>query len=316
LVFCRLIFFYIYYNLILANHIFYNYITFGERLFYDLFYGQKYIPAASLSMLTIISFVGLGAGIYFGISFDEFVKNIKNKIKYKEKKEETEKEEKLSERTLLVINKNSKMIVKSFKGFPDDVLDDLIDGIANWFKLRNVKGVQKFMVFSTEDYGFAAEYVEGKNLREYITMKGGKLSPEKAACICLKIAMILKDCLEHEIIHRDLKPENIIITNNEEIMIVDWEFSTKLGIKPKTFMGTLLYAPKDEIVTDRYDVYSLGKILYLMITGRIEETRTVSIENKEIKALIEKMLSNDPMKRPSMDDIINSLNKICQKQPK
>jgi hypothetical protein len=57
------------------------YVGYNIVLALALFRGQANIPVASLSMLSIISLIGLVASIYFGISFDKFVKNIKNKRK-------------------------------------------------------------------------------------------------------------------------------------------------------------------------------------------------------------------------------------------
>jgi hypothetical protein len=59
------------------------YVGYNIVLALALFRGQGNIPVASLSMLSVISLIGLVASIYFGISLDKFVKNIKNKRKGK-----------------------------------------------------------------------------------------------------------------------------------------------------------------------------------------------------------------------------------------
>jgi hypothetical protein len=59
------------------------YVGYNIVLALALFRGQANIPAASLFLLSITSLIGLVASIYFGISFDKFVKNIKNKRKGK-----------------------------------------------------------------------------------------------------------------------------------------------------------------------------------------------------------------------------------------
>jgi len=156
------------------------------------------------------------------------------------------------------------------------------------------------------------EYVEGRNLREFIVEKGGRLSEQEASCIALKIAGVLKKALNRGVVHRDLKPENIIVSKKGDIWVTDWEYSVKLGDEPKAWVGTVPYAPQDEAVTDKYDVYSLGIILQEMITGRSDPRATITVKNRELGDLMKKMKEVKPENRASIDEVIEVLGKICK----
>ena len=206
----------------------------------------------------------------------------------------------------------SSTVKKCFKGLSSDVLEDVVNGIANWLLLRDIRGVPKFIRYDADRMCIHVEYVEGANLREFILGKGGRLSEQEASCIALKIARVLKEALNRGIVHRDLKPENVIVSKNGDIWVIDWEYSVKLKAEQKAWVGTIPYAPQDRAVTNKYDVYSLGIILQEMTTGRSDPRATARFQNTELGDLIKKMKEIEPESRASMDEVIEVLNKICE----
>jgi hypothetical protein len=260
-------------------------------------------PLGSVAIFTVLSSAGSAASMYSGIEIEVVRRRIE---------EEKLKVRRINERTFLLIEDDRRLVGKRFKGFSEDVLDDVLSGVANWLRLREVEGVQRLVRLDADEMCVFAQYVEGKSLREYVAERGGMLSEEDAACICLKIAMVLKEALSRGIVHRDLKPENVIISQSGDVTVVDWEFSMRLDAKPKTSIGTLPYAPPEgKILTEKYDVYSLGVMLQEMLTGKPYGVTLPTLKNENLKKLLEEMTSLDPRSRASIDKVIESLRQIC-----
>jgi predicted Ser/Thr protein kinase len=222
---------------------------------------------------------------------------------------------KIGTNTYIVTEDGRKLIKKDFKDYARNVLEDVMHGVTNWLQLRNIRGVPKLLKFDNENMCIFAEYIEGVNLREFIKKKGGKLKEEEASYYALKIAEIIKDVWESKkIVHRDLKPDNIIISWDEEVYIIDWEYSVKEGYKPNSSVGLKAYTPPEEDVSETYDVYSLGIILQEMITGTNYPliSFTTIIENQELQKLIRDMKNFNPKERPSIDEVVNRLRNITQ----
>jgi serine/threonine protein kinase len=260
-------------------------------------------PISSI-ISVFLSFAGVAASIYFG---RELGREVEEKRRKNEKKIKIKR---INERTFLMIKNSKKLVKKCFKGFSEDILDDVISGVSNWFQLREVKGVQQLVAFNVRDMCVFAEYIEGENLRTLL--RDSALSERDAVDICLKIAMVLEKVLNRNIVHRDLKPENVIISKSGEITIIDWEFSTRLDTKPpKTVVGTLPYVPPEGIgkLTEKYDIYSLGIMLREMLTGSPYRT-TFILKNEDLKKLVENMTYHEPERRVSLDKVIESLRRI------
>ncbi len=128
-------------------------------------------------------------------------------------------------------------------------------------------------------YYMALEYVEGRNLREYLEKKG---PPEilLALSIMRQVASALQRASELGIIHRDIKPENILLTRKGEAKVADFGLSrcfaddaqplnlTQAGVS----MGTPLYMSPEQVeckpLDQRTDIYSFGVTCYHMLSGQ------------------------------------------------
>jgi predicted Ser/Thr protein kinase len=121
------------------------------------------------------------------------------------------------------------------------------------------------------------EFVDGVNLRQ--AMKAGRFTPEQALAIVPPICEALQYAHEHGIVHRDIKPENLLLDRAGRVMIADFGIAKMLGEEAVTGLaesqpaGTPQYmAPeqKDHRRTDhRADIYSLGVVLYELLTGEL-----------------------------------------------
>lgn len=134
------------------------------------------------------------------------------------------------------------------------------------------------------------EYIEGQTLQEIITTEA-PLEPERATEIALMICEGLHHAHENGIIHRDIKPHNILVTKRGIVKVADFGIAQAISKKTLTFardlVGTVHYISpeqaKGEPVTPATDIYSLGCVLYEMLTGKppfdAESTITVALKH-------------------------------------
>ncbi len=116
-------------------------------------------------------------------------------------------------------------------------------------------------------------YYEGETLNKKI--KGGKLRIEDGIHIAIQIAQGLATAHDHNIVHRDIKPANIMVTSDGVAKIVDFGLVKLVGSTAVTRLGTRLgtvqyMSPEQargEAVDHRTDIWSLGVVLYEMLTG-------------------------------------------------
>ncbi|MCP4566594.1 MAG: protein kinase, partial [FCB group bacterium] len=121
---------------------------------------------------------------------------------------------------------------------------------------------------------FAMAHIVGKSLREVI--KENKLSTNQAVELTMQICEGLHKAHESGVVHRDIKPANIIIDNENRARIVDFGLATITGeeklTKTGSTLGTVGYMAPEQVAgenTDhRSDIFSVGVILYEMLTGR------------------------------------------------
>lgn len=125
----------------------------------------------------------------------------------------------------------------------------------------------------------ALEYVEGRNLKEFVAKKG---PPDLLVSLSImrQVASALQRAGELGIIHRDIKPENILLTKKGEIKVADFGLSRCLeedqgGVdltQTGQTMGTPLYMSPEQVegkpLDTRTDIYSFGVTCYQMLTGQ------------------------------------------------
>lgn len=141
------------------------------------------------------------------------------------------------------------------------------------------------------------ELLQGETLREWL--KSGPLGTRKTTEYALQIARGLATAHDKGIVHRDLKPENIFITSDGRVKILDFGLAKLMASEPEpvtlsgtrtatvatrpgTVMGTVGYMSPEQVraqPTDaRTDIFSLGAILFEMLTGRRAFQRDTSAE--------------------------------------
>ncbi len=121
----------------------------------------------------------------------------------------------------------------------------------------------------------AMEYVEGRTLRSILDDEGA-LAPERACRIAVQVAAGLAAAHKLFIVHRDVKPANIMLTSGAPVKLMDFGIA-KLpdGTKTQTglILGSPIYVAPEQVigrpVDGRSDVFSLGVVLYEMLTGSV-----------------------------------------------
>ena len=120
------------------------------------------------------------------------------------------------------------------------------------------------------------EYVDGKTLKEYIAEKG-RLNYKEALNIAAQISDALTAAHAKNIVHRDIKPHNILITDDGKIKVADFgiaRFGTGQTLSSgNDIIGSVHYISPEQAkglsVDNRSDIYSLGVVLYEMLSGRL-----------------------------------------------
>ena len=121
----------------------------------------------------------------------------------------------------------------------------------------------------------AMEYVEGETLREMITR--GPLPLDEAFDYAIQIAEGLAAAHKQGIVHRDVKPENVILSEEGHLKILDFGLAKLQGAslltQAGTTLGTMAYMSPEQLraeaVDARTDIWSLGVVLYEMVTGQL-----------------------------------------------
>ena len=157
------------------------------------------------------------------------------------------------------------------------------------------------------------EYVEGVTLKTYIEKKGS-LTYKEAVSIAIQVGRGMEAAHAKNIIHRDIKPQNILISTEGKAKVTD--FGIARAVSNNTIsadvMGSVHYASPEQarngFVDAKSDIYSLGIVMYEMVTGRVpfDGDTTVSIAIQHLQ---------EEMKAPGIyaKDLPVSLEKIILK---
>ncbi len=149
--------------------------------------------------------------------------------------------------------------------------------IAALRKLNNRHIVELYGNGETEDqsYYYAMEYVDGTTLTTEITDRK-RLPWSEVIDLSTQIAQALKAAHDAGIVHRDLKPSNLMITSDRTIKLTDFGvahlFATTRLTRTGGVVGTAEYMSPEQArgqrATKRSDLYSMGAVMYAMLTGR------------------------------------------------
>ncbi len=216
-------------------------------------------------------------------------------------------------------------------------------------KLTHPNTVTVFDYGRTDDdiYYMAMELLEGRTMHRALR-EDGKFTEDRVLHIARQICRSLREAHGHNVIHRDLKPANVfLVTHGDEkdfVKVLDFGLVKNVDERPEEqltqtglFMGSPKYMAPEQIeghkVDGRTDIYSLGVMMYEMLTGRVPFERASSVNtlmahvheavpplrvtnptvdvSSAFEALIMRCMAKQPDERfASMDDLLNHLKNI------
>jgi beta-lactam-binding protein with PASTA domain len=188
-------------------------------------------------------------------------------------------------------------------------------------------------------YYIAMEYLPGGTLKNRI-LKRGALPARTAAAVALQMAEALRAAHERDVIHRDIKPHNILITGLGDVKVTDFGIARAAASSTMTrtghILGTAHYISPEqamgEPVGPASDLYSLGVVLYEMLTGELPYDADTPLgiamkhvnghlrQPKElnpavpegINAITLRLLAKNPEDRYASDsELIEDLERVC-----
>ncbi|MEJ7842241.1 MAG: protein kinase, partial [Rubrobacter sp.] len=170
-------------------------------------------------------------------------------------------------------------------------------------------------------YYIAMEYVPGGTLKDRI-VRNGPLSPDTASSVAVQIADALGAAHERGLIHRDVKPQNVLVTASGDVKVADFGIARAAAAdvisRTSAVLGTARYMSPEQAMGQEVgppsDLYSLGVVLYEMLTGEVpfEADTPVAVSMKhvnepprppreirgeipeELDAVVLKLLAKDP----------------------
>ena len=184
-------------------------------------------------------------------------------------------------------------------------------------------------------YFIIMEYIEGITLKSYIERKG-RLNFKEVLSIAIQVGRGIQAAHEKGIIHRDIKPQNVIISKEGKVKVTD--FGIAKAVTSNTInaevMGSVHYTSPEQarngLVNQQTDIYSLGIVMYEMITGRVpydgDTTVAIALQHlqsditppseyaPDIPISVEKIILKCTMKSTdrryaNMDDLLLDLKK-------
>ena len=171
-------------------------------------------------------------------------------------------------------------------------------------------------------YFIVMEYIEGRTLKSLIKKRGMLTLPE-IVDIMLQLTSGIACAHDSYIIHRDIKPQNVLILDDGRVKITDFGIAMALNnnelTQTNSVMGSVHYLPPEQASgsgsTIKSDIYSLGILMYELITGKVpfKGDNAVEIAIKQMKDPIPSVCAQNPEIPQSIENIIL---RACAKNPK
>lgn len=171
-------------------------------------------------------------------------------------------------------------------------------------------------------YYIVMEYIKGQTLKSLVKKRGALMLPE-VVDIMFQLLSGIMCAHDSYIIHRDIKPQNVMILEDGTVKITDFGIAMALNnnelTQTNSVMGSVHYLPPEQAngngSTIKSDIYSLGILMYELLTGKIpfKGENAVEIAIKHMKEPIPSICSQFPNIPQSIENVVL---KACAKNPK
>lgn len=221
--------------------------------------------------------------------------------------------------------------IYALKVLPTELLMDNQDLVARFYReaqmmaqLNHTNVIQVMDIDRDESrnwYYFVMEYIRGKSLKQHMKNKGMLPLPEVLEIGCqVARALVYAHRQSPPVIHRDIKPENIMIEEpRRRVVVLDFGIAKQLEAGSQfTAAGTPKYCAPEQLlgkpITGSVDVYSLGLVMYEMITGK---QFFAGLDNKAIfTQALDNTRENEPFFDPPLPSALTAIiTKAIAKSP-
>lgn len=158
--------------------------------------------------------------------------------------------------------------------------------------ILNIYDVGVDQINDNEIHFIVMEFIDGKTLKEVIR-ENGKLTKDETIRYSIQIAEALQHAHKNHIIHRDIKPHNIMITKDDRVKVTDFGIARAVTSSTVTttsnVLGSVHYFSPEQArggyTDEKSDIYSLGIVMYEMITGKVpyDADSPISVALKHIQ---------------------------------
>ncbi|EMB14211.1 protein kinase domain-containing protein [Rhodopirellula europaea] len=202
-----------------------------------------------------------------------------------------------------------------------DIVDNLrFEDEAKLLSQLNHPGIVRFIDAGTSGrfHYLVSAFVPGETLESWLQVN--QPTPAQSVDIAIELASALAHTHAHRVVHRDLKPQNIIMRDNCHPVIVDFDLAIHdlIGSTAKrrrgVVAGTLSYMSPEQVmgqghrIDGRTDIYSLGVILYQMLTGHLP------FRSRDAEELRQQIRQDDPQPpRQLVGGVPPILERVCLK---
>ena len=211
---------------------------------------------------------------------------------------------------------NKKVALKKLQQPNSENLERFLREIRSVAKLHHPNIIKMYDVVNEQGfYFFSMDLVIGKTLAQVLQEN---ISREQIIDIFIKIGDAVHYAHRHGVIHRDLKPENIMLTDQFEPVIMDFGLAKEVNAEKISVSGIILGTPSymspeqanasNDLVDERSDLYSLGVVLYEVLTKQLPFTAP------QLPQLLIQICIKDPVAPSTLDSSLPpELDRICLK---